>query len=82
MESWVAGIREIALNINAMAGGSAAQSTSLADVVDAVGNQDTLARENATLISQSTDESDNMLQHLLELDDAVDLIRLRMGTDA
>ena len=80
MESLVAGIREIAININVMAEGSAAQSTSLADVVDAVGNLDTLTQENTTLTAQATEKSDDLLQHLTELDSAVDFIRLRTGT--
>ena len=80
MESLVAGIREIAMNINVMAEGSAAQSTALAEVVNAVGDLDTLTQENSTLVAQAAQKSDVLIEQTLELDGAVGFIRLRNGT--
>lgn len=80
MESLVAGIREIAMNINVMAEGSASQSTALAEVVNAVGDLDTLTQENSTLVAQAAQKSDVLIEQTLELDGAVGFIRLRNGT--
>ncbi|MCF8209680.1 MAG: hypothetical protein K9K38_09795 [Rhodoferax sp.] len=80
MESLVAGIREIAMNINVMADGSASQSAALAEVVNAVGDLDTLTQQNATLVAQASDKSDQLINQTLELDSAVGFIRLRNGT--
>lgn len=82
MDSLVSGIREIALNINVMAEGSAAQSTALTEVVNAVGNLDTLTQENATLIEHASSKSDALINQTLDLDSAVGFIRLRNGTYA
>jgi len=80
MESLVAGIREIAMNINVMAEGSAAQSSALAEVVNAVGDLDTLTQENSSLVAQASEKSDRLINQTLELDGAVSFIRLRNGT--
>jgi hypothetical protein len=80
MDSLVAGIREIAMNINVMAEGSAAQSTALAEVVNAVGDLDTLTHENASLVAQASEKSEQLIAQTLELDGAVGFIRLRSGT--
>jgi methyl-accepting chemotaxis protein len=80
MESLVAGIREIAMNINVMAEGSTSQSTALAEVVNAVGDLDTLTQENSTLVAQAAQKSDVLIEQTLELDGAVGFIRLRNGT--
>jgi len=80
MESLVAGIREIAMNINVMAEGSASQSAALAEVVNAVGDLDTLTQENSALVAQASEKSDELINQTVELDDAVSFIRLRNGT--
>jgi methyl-accepting chemotaxis protein len=80
MESLVAGIREIAMNINVMAEGSASQSAALAEVVNAVGDLDTLTQENSALVAQASEKSDQLIHQTVELDDAVGFIRLRNGT--
>jgi methyl-accepting chemotaxis protein len=82
MESLVAGIREIATNINVMAEGSASQSAALAEVVNAVGDLDTLTQENASLISSASERSDNLIGQTLDLESAVSFIRLRNGSAA
>jgi len=80
MDSLVAGIREIALNVNSMAEGSASQSAALAEVVNAVGDLDTLTQENTTLIAQASEKSDQLIVQTLDLDGAVSFIRLRNGS--
>ena len=80
MESLVAGIREIAININVMAEGSSTQSAALAEVVHAVGDLDTLTHENSALVAQASEKSDHLIEQTLELDNAVSFIRLRIGT--
>ena len=80
MESLVAGIREIAMNINVMAEGSATQSTALAEVVNAVGDLDVLTRENSSLVACASELSDRLIDQTLDLDKTVDFIHLRNGT--
>ena len=80
MESLVAGIREIAMNINVMAEGSASQSSALAEVVNAVGDLDTLTQENASLIAQASEKSDQLIGQTFDLDSAVSFIHLRNGS--
>jgi methyl-accepting chemotaxis protein len=80
MESLVAGIREIAMNINVMAEGSAAQSAALAEVVNAVGDLDTLTQENTTLIALASEKSDQLIGQTFDLDSAVSFIHLRNGS--
>lgn len=80
MDSLVAGIREIALNINTMAEGSASQSVALAEVVNAVGDLDTLTQENTTLIAQASEKSDQLIGQTFDLDSAVSFIHLRNGS--
>jgi methyl-accepting chemotaxis protein len=82
MKSLVAGIREIAININVMAEGSASQSTALAEVVNAVGDLDTLTQQNSSLVAEASEKSDQLIHQTLELDGAVGFIRLRHGTAA
>ena len=80
MDSLVAGIREIALNVNSMAEGSASQSAALAEVVNAVGDLDTLTRENTTLVAQASEKSDQLIGQTFDLDGAVSFIHLRNGS--
>ena len=80
MDSLVSGIREIALNINSMAEGSAAQSAALAEVVNAVGDLDTLTQENTSLIAQASEKSDQLIGQTFDLDGAVGFIHLRNGS--
>lgn len=80
MGSLATGIREIAMNINVMAENSAAQSSALSEVVQAVGDLDQLIQENATIITSATARSDTLLHQTLDLDAAVGFIHLRNGS--
>jgi methyl-accepting chemotaxis protein len=80
MESLVAGIGEIATNINVMAEGSAGQSAALQDVVAAVGDLDVLTQENAALVVRASANSDSMTLQASELEISVSHILLRQGS--
>jgi methyl-accepting chemotaxis protein len=80
MESLVAGIGEIATNVNVMAEGSAAQSSALQNVVSAVGDLDVLTQENAALVVRASDNSDSMTIQASELEISVSHIQLRQGS--
>ena len=80
MESLVAGIGEISMNVNVMAEGSAAQSSALEEVVNAVGDLDILTQENAGLIERASANSDRMITQASALEISVGDIQLRQGT--
>ena len=80
MESLVAGIGEISMNVNVMAEGSASQSAALEEVVNAVGDLDVLTQENAGLIAHASANSDRMINQASALEISVGDIQLRQGT--
>jgi methyl-accepting chemotaxis protein len=80
MESLVSGIGEIAMNVNVMAEGSAAQSAALDEVVSAVGDLDLLTQENTGLIANASGNSDRMIAQASALEISVGDIQLRQGT--
>jgi methyl-accepting chemotaxis protein len=80
MESLVAGIAEISMNVNVMAEGSASQSSALVEVVNAVGDLDTLTNENAGLIQRASDNSDRLINQVSALEISVGDFQLRQGT--
>ncbi|MDP3702359.1 MAG: methyl-accepting chemotaxis protein [Hylemonella sp.] len=80
MESLVSGIKEIALNVSVVAEGSAGQSSSLEEVVHAVGDLDTLTGENAVLVERSAVFSDRLLAQASKLGVLVRNFKLRQGT--
>jgi hypothetical protein len=80
MESLVSGIGEISMNVNVMAECSAAQSASLEEVVNAVGDLDVLTQENAGLIARASQNSDRMIAQASVLEISVGDIRLRQAT--
>ena len=80
MASLVAGISEIATNVNVMAEGGASQSAALQDVVHAVGDLDVLTQENAALVVRASANSDGMTLQASELEISVSHIQLRQGS--
>ena len=80
MESLIAGIGEISMNVSVMAEGSAAQSAALEEVVNAVGDLDTLTQENTGLIARASENSDRMIAQASALEISVGDIQLRQGT--
>ncbi len=80
MASLVAGIGEVALNVNAMADGSIQQSNALSEVVQAVGDLDRVTVENMGLVESTAHHSHRLMQRSGQLEDAVTFIQLRQGT--
>jgi methyl-accepting chemotaxis protein len=80
MGSLVAGISEIAQNVEAMADGSTKQSIALAEVVQAVGDLDKVTVENSGLVDRTSHRSNRLMQRSRQLEDAVTYIKLRQGT--
>jgi len=80
MESLVSGIKEIAMNVSVVADGSANQSSSLEDVVQAVGDLDSLTSENVTLVDSSAIFSDRLIDQASKLGVLVRNFKLRQGT--
>ena len=80
MTSLVAGISEIAQNVDTMAEGSAKQSIALAEVVQAVGDLDKVTIENSGLVDRTSHRSNRLMQRSKQLEEAVTHIKLRQGT--
>ncbi|MCB8746064.1 methyl-accepting chemotaxis protein [Rhodoferax sp. U2-2l] len=80
LESLIAGIGEIAMNVNVMAEGSASQSAALEEVVHAVGDLDVLTQENTALVGRAAGNSDRLINQAATLETSVGDIRLRQGT--
>ena len=80
MESLIAGIGEIAMNVNVMAEGSATQSAALEEVVHSVGDLDVLTHENTELVHRASFNSDRMIAQASTLEISVGDIQLRQGT--
>lgn len=56
------------MNVNVMAEGSASQSSALVEVVNAVGDLDTLTHENSGLIERASQNSDRMINQVSALE--------------
>ena len=80
MASLVNGIREVTMNVDSIADGSAKQSTALSDVVAAVGDLDKVTNENSSLVERTSHRSNRLMQRSTQLQDAVSYIKLRQGT--
>jgi methyl-accepting chemotaxis protein len=80
MTSLVAGISEIASNVESMADGSAKQSVALSEVVQAVGDLDRVTIENSGLVDRTSHRSNRLMQRSRQLENAVTYIKLRQGT--
>jgi methyl-accepting chemotaxis protein len=80
MESLAGGIREVALNVDTIAEGSAKQSTALLEVVQAVGDLDKVTYENSSLVERTSHRSSRLMQRSKQLEQAVSHIVLRQGT--
>ena len=80
MGSLVAGISEIAFNVEHMADGSAKQSVALTEVVQAVDDLDRVTIENSGLVERTSHRSARLMQRSRQLENAVTHIKLRQGT--
>jgi methyl-accepting chemotaxis protein len=80
VESLITSIREVAMSIDAMADASSKQSSSLHEVVQAVGDIDSVTFENTALVERTSHRSARLIERSGQLRNAVDHIRLRQGT--
>ncbi|GAB4213273.1 MAG: hypothetical protein Fur007_07150 [Rhodoferax sp.] len=80
MSSLIAGIGEIAMNVNVMAEGSASQSSALEEVVHAVGDLDVLTQENTELVNRASVNSDRLISQASILEISVGDIQVSQGT--
>ena len=80
MASLVSGIREVALNVDFMATGSASQSAALVEVVQTVGDLDRMTVENSALVDRTAHRSYRLTQRSQQLEESVLYIQLRQGT--
>ncbi len=80
MESLRGGIVEVTAKIDGIAAGSANQSSSLLEVVQAVGDLDRVTSENSAMVERTAHRSNRLTQRSLQLEQAVSYIKLRQGT--
>jgi methyl-accepting chemotaxis protein len=80
VENLITSIREVAINIDAMADASSRQSVSLHEVVQAVGDIDSVTYENSALVERTSHRSIRLIERADQLKEAVEHIRLRQGT--
>jgi methyl-accepting chemotaxis protein len=80
MSSLVSSIRQVAGSIEGIATASSNQSTSLNEVVIAVGDLDSVTAENSALVERTQHRSHRLIERASQLEDAVSHIRLRQGT--
>jgi len=80
VESLITSIREVAMSIDSMADASSRQSSSLHEVVQAVGDIDAVTFENTALVERTSHRSARLIERSGQLREAVDHIRLRQGT--
>ncbi len=80
VESLIVSIREVAINIDAMADASSRQSASLHEVVQAVGDIDSVTYENSALVERTSHRSMRLIERSEQLREAVSHIQLRQGS--
>jgi hypothetical protein len=80
MERLVVGIRDIAARIDSMAAASSQQSAALKEVVQAMGEIDTVTYENAAMVDRTSKRSNELLGHTSVLDAAVQTMSITQGT--
>jgi methyl-accepting chemotaxis protein len=80
LDELASGIRGASGQVDEFARGSAAQSTALAQIVEAIGSLDELTQKNAALVESSTQRADGLRARADELGRSVAHVRLRQGT--
>jgi methyl-accepting chemotaxis protein len=80
LDELAAGIRGASAQVDDFARGSAAQSVSLVQIVQAIGSLDELTQKNASLVESSTQRADTLRERADELGRSVAHVRLRQGT--
>jgi hypothetical protein len=80
MDTLVQGIRDISNRIGGIASASSEQSTALSEVVQAVGDLDSVTNLNSSMVERTSQRALRLMERTDELDSAVRHIRLRQGT--
>lgn len=80
MDTLVQGIRDISNRIGGIAQASSQQSTALSEVVQAVGDLDSVTNLNSSMVERTSHRALRLMERTDELDSAVRHIRLRQGT--
>ncbi len=80
MDRLVQGIRDISSRISVMASASSSQSAALSEVVQAVGDLDSVTYENSAMVERTTHRAARLMERTDELDSAVKHMKLRQGT--
>ena len=80
MSKLVDNIRDVSSSIDNIADASATQSTSLSEVVVAVGDLDSVTAQNSALVERTQHRSMRLIERASQLSHAVNYIRLRQGT--
>lgn len=80
MDKLVQGIRDIAVRIDSMAVASNQQSEALKEVVQAMGDIDTVTYENAAMVDRTSARSHQLMESTEDLSRSVQHMRLSQGT--
>lgn len=80
MDTLVKGIRDISNRIDAIASDSSQQNTALSEVVEAVGDLDSVTNQNSSMVERTSQRAMRLMERTDELDSAVRHIHLRQGT--
>ncbi len=80
MNSLVQSINEVTSGMEGIADASSNQSTSLSEVVVAVGDLDSVTAENSALVERTQHRSHRLIERAAQLTEAVSHIHLRQGT--
>jgi methyl-accepting chemotaxis protein len=76
----LAGIREVAHNVNDISSATAEQGASLAEITQALAGLDTITQQNAKMVESAAEASAALHERADRLADAVSTFRLRQGT--
>lgn len=80
MDTVVSGIRDISNRIGSIASDSNQQSNALSEVVQAVGDLDSVTNQNSSMVERTSHRAMRLMERTDELDSAVRHIHLRQGT--
>ncbi len=79
LRAMIGGVRDASQQLRGIAAASARQSEALTQMAQKVGNLDEMARQNAELVGQSTQSSQQLVRRAQALSTAVATMRLRQG---
>ncbi len=80
LDAVVVGVRDVSQRLQGIAAASAEQSNGLREMSASVGNLDEITRQNARMVDESNNASQDLVERAVALRDAVASIRLRQGS--